>query len=150
MGCPGASWKSSARSEARWSATYRWDIHPAASIERYCRSWRAKPICRSKTYSIRVRAAAESLYNELPYARRFAELFGTEHHEIVVKPASSASLPLACSGTHGREADCRQRFPHDLVSGLRVATSPWILSGVGGMSFSEATGAIWATITSNV
>ena len=36
---------------------------------------------------------AEALYNELPYARRVAELFSTEHHEIVVKPDVVSLLP---------------------------------------------------------
>src|SRR5690606_20893157 len=47
-----------------------------------------------KTYSIGFEGgSAESLYNELPYARRVAELFGTEHHEIVVKPDVIGLLP---------------------------------------------------------
>ena len=38
-------------------------------------------------------AAPSSFYNELPYARRVAELFGTDHHEIVVKPDVVGLLP---------------------------------------------------------
>src|SRR5262249_42014641 len=36
-----------------------------------------------KTFSIGFR---EAHYNELPYARRVAEWFGTEHHELFVEP----------------------------------------------------------------
>src|SRR5690606_25224887 len=40
-----------------------------------------------RTYSIGFEGGkAEALYNELPYARRVAQQFGTEHREIVVRP----------------------------------------------------------------
>src|SRR5450755_786743 len=40
-----------------------------------------------RTYAIGFAGGeAEALYNELPYARRVAELFKTQHREIVVKP----------------------------------------------------------------
>jgi asparagine synthase (glutamine-hydrolysing) len=48
----------------------------------------------TKTYAIGFEGgAAENFYNELPYARRVAQLFGTEHHEIVVKPDVVGLLP---------------------------------------------------------
>jgi len=51
----------------------------------------ARPI---RTYSIGFDgAAADQYYNELPYARRVAQLFGTEHREILVRPDTAALLP---------------------------------------------------------
>lgn len=47
-----------------------------------------------RTYAIGFEGgAAEALYNELPYARRVAELFGTQHREILVKPDVVGLLP---------------------------------------------------------
>jgi asparagine synthase (glutamine-hydrolysing) len=47
-----------------------------------------------KTYAIGFEGSrADEFYNELPHARRVAELFGTEHREIVVKPDVVALLP---------------------------------------------------------
>src|SRR5204862_722073 len=47
-----------------------------------------------RTYAIGFAgAAADQYYNELPYARRVAQLFGTEHREIVVRPDAAALLP---------------------------------------------------------
>src|SRR6185312_13226218 len=40
-----------------------------------------------KTYAIGFEGGdAEAFYNELPHARRVAKLFGTDHHEILVRP----------------------------------------------------------------
>jgi asparagine synthase (glutamine-hydrolysing) len=36
----------------------------------------------------------EQNYNELPFARLVAERYGTDHHEIVVKPSAADILPL--------------------------------------------------------
>lgn len=44
-----------------------------------------------KTFSI---GFEEEAYNELPHARLLAEWYGTEHHEIVVKPNATEVLPL--------------------------------------------------------
>jgi len=44
-----------------------------------------------KTYSI---GFSEAAYNELPHARRVAERFGTDHHEVVVKPDAASLLPM--------------------------------------------------------
>src|SRR3546814_20592300 len=47
-----------------------------------------------KTYSIGFKGdAASEVYNELPYARIVAEQFGTDHHEIVVRPEVASLLP---------------------------------------------------------
>jgi asparagine synthase (glutamine-hydrolysing) len=43
-----------------------------------------------KTFSI---GFAEEEYNELPHARRVAEQYGTEHHELVVEPDIEHILP---------------------------------------------------------
>jgi asparagine synthase (glutamine-hydrolysing) len=43
-----------------------------------------------KTFSIGFESAG---FNELPYAREIAELFGAEHHELVVRPDAVALLP---------------------------------------------------------
>jgi asparagine synthase (glutamine-hydrolysing) len=44
-----------------------------------------------KTFSI---GFEEERYNELPHARRVAELYGCDHHEFVVKPNAIDVLPL--------------------------------------------------------
>ena len=47
-----------------------------------------------KTYAIGFAGGdAESYYNELPYARRVADLFHTDHHEILVRPDAVSLLP---------------------------------------------------------
>ena len=44
-----------------------------------------------KTFSI---GFEEDAFNELPYARLLAERYGTEHHELIVKPDVADLLPL--------------------------------------------------------
>lgn len=47
-----------------------------------------------RTYAIGFEGtAADDYYNELPFARRVADLFHTEHHEIMVRPDVIALLP---------------------------------------------------------
>ena len=47
-----------------------------------------------KTYSIGFGGtSADAFYNELPYAKAIAERFGTDHHEIVVRPDVVKLLP---------------------------------------------------------
>jgi asparagine synthase (glutamine-hydrolysing) len=47
-----------------------------------------------KTYAIGFEGgAAESYYDELPFARQIATRFGTDHHEIIVRPDVIALLP---------------------------------------------------------
>ena len=118
----------------RWSATCRSAPScPAASIP--ARSWPSWPSAARqpvKTYAIGFDgAAAESLYNELPYARRVAELFGTDHHEIVVQPDVVALLPRLLWHMDEPIADTAFITTY-LVSEFARRDVTVILSGVGG------------------
>jgi asparagine synthase (glutamine-hydrolysing) len=85
-----------------------------------------------KTYSIGFEGgAAEALYNELPYARRVAELFGTEHHEIIVKPDVVGLLPKLLWHLDEPIADSAFMTTY-LVSEFARRDVTVILSGVGG------------------
>jgi asparagine synthase (glutamine-hydrolysing) len=85
-----------------------------------------------KTYSIGFTgAAAEEYYNELPYARRVAELFGTEHQEIVVRPDAAALLPRLLWHMDEPIADTAFITTY-LVSQFARRDVTVILSGVGG------------------
>lgn len=85
-----------------------------------------------KTYSIGFEGgAAENLYNELPYARRVSNLFGTEHHEIVVKPDVVALLPRLLWHLDEPIADTAFVTTY-LVSEFARRDVTVILSGVGG------------------
>ena len=85
-----------------------------------------------KTYSIGFEGSrADEYYNELPYARRIAELFGTEHREIVVKPDVVALLPRLL--WHMDEPVSDTAFITTfLVSEFARRDVTVILSGVGG------------------
>ncbi len=89
----------------------------------------ARPI---RTYAIGFDGgAAEQLYNELPYARQVAKLFGTEHHEIVVKPDVVRLLPQLL--WHMDEPVSDSAFVTTyLVSEFARRDVKVILSGVGG------------------
>lgn len=85
-----------------------------------------------RTYAIGFEGgAAEQLYNELPYARRVAELFGTEHHEIVVKPDVVGLLPKLVWHMDEPIADSAFITTY-LVSEFARRDVKVILSGVGG------------------
>ncbi len=85
-----------------------------------------------KTYAIGFEGgAAESLYNELPYARRVAELFGTDHHEIVVRPDVVGLLPRLLWHMDEPIADSAFITTY-LVSEFARRDVTVILSGVGG------------------
>jgi asparagine synthase (glutamine-hydrolysing) len=89
----------------------------------------ARPI---KTYAIGFAGGtAERLYNELPYARRVAELFKTEHHEIVVRPDVVALLPRLLWHMDEPIADTAFLTTY-LVSEFARKDVTVILSGVGG------------------
>jgi asparagine synthase (glutamine-hydrolysing) len=85
-----------------------------------------------KTYSIGFKgAAAEQYYNELPYARRVAQLFRTEHHEIIVRPDTAALLPRLLWHMDEPIADTAFITTY-LVSEFARRDVTVILSGVGG------------------
>jgi asparagine synthase (glutamine-hydrolysing) len=85
-----------------------------------------------KTYSIGFGGGgAETFYNELPYARRVAELFGTEHHEIIVRPDVVAMLPRLLWHLDEPIADTAFITTY-LVSEFARRDVTVILSGVGG------------------
>lgn len=85
-----------------------------------------------RTYAIGFEGGeAEKLYNELPYARRVAELFATEHHEIVVKPDVVGLLPKLIWHMDEPVADTAFITTY-LVSQYARQDVKVILSGVGG------------------
>jgi asparagine synthase (glutamine-hydrolysing) len=85
-----------------------------------------------RTYAIGFEGgAAEQLYNELPYARQVAKLFGTEHHEIVVKPDVVGLLPKLAWHMDEPIADSAFITTY-LVSEFARKDVKVILSGVGG------------------
>jgi asparagine synthase (glutamine-hydrolysing) len=89
----------------------------------------ARPV---KTYAIGFGGgAAEAYYNELPYARRVADLFATEHHEILVRPDVVALLPRLLWHMDEPIADSAFITTY-LVSEFARQDVTVILSGVGG------------------
>jgi asparagine synthase (glutamine-hydrolysing) len=85
-----------------------------------------------KTYSIGFAGGeAEAFYNELPYAKRVAELFATDHHEIVVRPDVVALLPKLLWHMDEPIADTAFITTY-LVSEFARRDVTVILSGVGG------------------
>jgi asparagine synthase (glutamine-hydrolysing) len=83
-----------------------------------------------KTYSIGY-GDEQSYYNELPYAKIVAQAFGTDHHEIIVRPEVSELLPKMMWHLDEPIADsaCLTTY---LVSRLARESVTVILSGVGG------------------
>lgn len=85
-----------------------------------------------RTYSIGFTgSSAAEFYNELPYARRVSQLFGTEHHEIVVKPDVVKLLPRLLWHMDEPVADTAFITTY-LVSEFARREVTVILSGVGG------------------
>jgi asparagine synthase (glutamine-hydrolysing) len=83
-----------------------------------------------KTYSIGFEGE-DSFYNELPYAAIVARTFGTEHHEIVVRPQVAELLPKLI--WHLDEPIADSAFITTfLVARLAAESVKVILSGVGG------------------
>lgn len=74
---------------------------------------------------------AENFYNELPYARRVAERFGTDHQEIVVRPDVVELLPQLLWHLDEPVADTAFITTY-LVSEFARRDVTVILSGVGG------------------
>jgi asparagine synthase (glutamine-hydrolysing) len=85
-----------------------------------------------RTYAIGFKGhRAEEYYNELPYARRVAEFFGTEHREILVQPDTAALLPRLLWHMDEPIADSAFITTY-LVSKFAQREVTVILSGVGG------------------
>ena len=85
-----------------------------------------------RTYSIGFGgSAADDYYNELPYARTIAQRFGTDHHEIVVKPDVVSLLPHLLWHLDEPIADTAFITTY-LVSKFAREDVTVILSGVGG------------------
>jgi len=85
-----------------------------------------------KTYAIGFAGgAAESFYDELPYARAVAERFGTDHHEIIVRPDVVNLLPRLLWHMDEPIADTAFLTTY-LVSEFARRDVTVILSGVGG------------------
>jgi asparagine synthase (glutamine-hydrolysing) len=85
-----------------------------------------------KTYAIGFEGGgAEAYYNELPYAKRVAQLFKTEHHEIVVRPDVVSLLPQLLWHMDEPIADTAFITTY-LVSEFARRDVTVILSGVGG------------------
>jgi asparagine synthase (glutamine-hydrolysing) len=75
--------------------------------------------------------ASEAFYNELPFARRVAQLFGTRHREIVVRPDVVTLLPKLLWHMDEPLADSAFVTTY-LVSEFARQDVTVILSGVGG------------------
>ncbi len=86
-----------------------------------------------KTYSIGfdTSSGGGSFYNELPWARQVSELFGTEHHEILVEPDVVSLLPKLLWHMDEPMADAAFITTY-LVSEFARKDVTVILSGVGG------------------
>jgi len=85
-----------------------------------------------KTYAIGFGGGkAEAYYNELPYARQVAQLFKTDHHEIVVSPDVVSMLPSLLWHMDEPIADTAFITTY-LVSEFARRDVTVILSGVGG------------------
>ncbi|MCP5243355.1 MAG: asparagine synthase (glutamine-hydrolyzing) [Burkholderiales bacterium] len=85
-----------------------------------------------KTYAIGFDTQGPAqIYNELPYARQVSDLFGTEHHEIIVKPDIVHLLPKLLWHMDEPVADTAFITTY-LVSEFARKDVTVILSGVGG------------------
>ncbi len=85
-----------------------------------------------RTYAIGFEGSdADNFYNELPYAKRVASLFGTDHQEILVKPDVVELLPRLLWHMDEPIADTAFITTY-LVSKFARQDATVILSGVGG------------------
>ena len=85
-----------------------------------------------RTYAIGFKGtAADDFYNELPYARQVADLFNTEHHEIVLRPDVVSLLPRLLWHMDEPLSDTAFITTY-LVSQFARRDVTVILSGVGG------------------
>jgi asparagine synthase (glutamine-hydrolysing) len=81
-----------------------------------------------KTFSI---GFEDKAYNELPYARLLAERYGTEHHELIVKPDATEVLPILVRHYNEPFADS-SALPTYYVSKMTRQYVTVALSGDGG------------------
>ncbi len=89
----------------------------------------ARPV---NTYSIGyLGGSTESYYNELTYAKKLAQQFGTNHTEITVKPQTARLLPKLLWHIEEPISDSAMLTTF-LVSELASKSVKVILSGVGG------------------
>jgi asparagine synthase (glutamine-hydrolysing) len=101
----------------------------SSAVVAHMSSASATPI---KTYAIGFDGgSAEAYYNELPHARRVAKLFGTNHHEILVRPDVVSLLPRLLWHLDEPIADTAFITTY-LVSEFARRDVTVILSGVGG------------------
>jgi asparagine synthase (glutamine-hydrolysing) len=85
-----------------------------------------------KTYSIGFDSGTGGgYYNELPFARQVADQFGTDHHEIIVKPDVTELMPKLLWHMDEPVADAAFLTTY-LVSKFAREDVTVILSGVGG------------------
>jgi len=81
-----------------------------------------------KTFSI---GFEDEGFNELPYARKVAERYATDHHEFVVKPAAADILPLLIK-YYGEPFADSSAIPTYYVSKIAREQITVALSGDGG------------------
>ncbi|MCZ8111328.1 MAG: asparagine synthase (glutamine-hydrolyzing) [Betaproteobacteria bacterium] len=104
-------------------------VDSSAVVAAMARHGNGQPI---RTYAIGFEGGAtEQLYNELPYARRVAQIFGTDHHEIIVRPDVVGLLPRLLWHMDEPLADTAFITTY-LVSEFARRDVKVILSGVGG------------------
>ncbi len=82
-----------------------------------------------KTFSIK---GGEGVFNELPYARAVAEMYGTEHHEFEVKPERMETLLPRLIGYFDEPFADSSAIPTYHVSKLAREKVTVALSGEGG------------------
>ncbi len=82
----------------------------------------------SKTFSI---GFEEKRFNELDRARKVAERYGTEHHELVVRPEAAELLPKVVAAFDEPFGDS-SALPTYIVSELAASQVKVVLAGEGG------------------